>query len=488
MNAGPAPAASGDAPAAVAAPWGGPPLRSTLRFLAVPALLVVAMNLFGWRLEPWALHGFAAIYGTVLLVHSLRDPEWLLAIVVLYLPLSRVYVAKVAPGLNGTNILIVLLLIAWTARVIAERRPYFRQMPGAGPVRWWAALSILSIVTAGFTLGFFRIVDGLQEIKLWIDQFILFFAVLNLIRDGAMARRVMVYMMLGAVVVLALGFQEWTEKRYLETIERARLLGPQMQPNDFGAFLVYSSGTAIALFAGNLTRLRSWLLVPYFLLLARILLATFSRGAYIGMGVAGVAAAFVCGKLFLAVMGGMAVTVLFVYPELLPDSMRDRLGLATSQQLAVEESLDTSSQTRLVLWQAAIEMTKESPLFGKGFKTFPFLKARYTEYDVEESDNHNMFLYISSQMGIPALVAFLLVFYRAFRMGTHVYRSAPDVFGRSIGMGAAAMVAGAIAVNMFGSRMTDMATMAYVWFHIAVVSHLYAEAQAPKTQPTGPTA
>jgi O-antigen ligase len=170
-------------------------------------------------------------------------------------------------------------------------------------------------------------------------------------------------------------------------------------------------------------------------------------------------------------------------PELMPESLSARI-----EQLTVDtgqkEELDASSQTRLILWNAAIDMTLESPVLGKGFKTFPLLKGQYTEFDVVESDNHNMFLYVSSQMGLPALLALLLLFYRTYRLGADLYRRGDEPFARGVGLGAVAMVAAVAAVNMFGSRMVDIAVTAYFWTYLAALSRLTVELteSAPSTE------
>ena len=67
-------------------------------------------------------------------------------------------------------------------------------------------------------------------------------------------------------------------------------------------------------------------------------------------------------------------------------------------------------------------MTKKSPILGYGFKTFPKFKGEFTETEVHESDNHNMYLYLSSQMGIPAVVLFVLILWRMGSVGIRVYR------------------------------------------------------------------
>lgn len=457
-----------------AAPAWGAPIRSTLVFLLPLAILGVGILGFGLRLPGWVLYGTAAVFAVGLTTRVFADPELLVAVFILYVPFSKMFVVPMLPGLNATNGLEALLLLAWAIQAGRAERPAGAPMPFARLVTWWGVLSVLSMVTATFTFGSGFVLDHASDVKQWLDQFIVFFAFLYVIRDGAMARRVVVYMMIGAAIVLALGVQEWLDKRWLDSIDKARLLGPQLQPNDYGAFLVYIAGPFLGVLLVQLARARAWLLVPYFLVLAKVLLATFSRGAFVGMALAGAAAGWVRGKTFVLLVALLAGALLASAPELVPESLSARMSSTRSEG----EELDASSQTRIVLWNAAVAMTLESPLLGKGFKSFPRLKALYTEMDVEEADNHNMFLYVASQMGLPALAVLLWLLWRTYRAGARLHRDAPDPFGRAVGMGASAMAAGIVGVNMFGSRMVDIAVTGYFWIYLAALAHLTREVEA----------
>ncbi|MBI3899531.1 MAG: O-antigen ligase family protein [Gammaproteobacteria bacterium] len=454
--------------------WGGPALRSTLWFLAAPACFAVAIMLFHLKLPSFVLYGFAGVFGLALFKRCLQDPEWLLAVFAIYIPLNRIYVVPIVPGINGTNLLLLLLLFCWLIRAIREDRSLFTSMPNTKLVGLWAVISSISVVTSLLTLGFSRASDHFGDFKAWIDQFIVFYAFLNLIRDGRMARRVVVYMMLGTLVVILFGIQEAIEKEGLASIEKSRLLGPQMQPNDFGAFLVYNAGPFLALFVVYFRRIRAWPLFLYLATMAKLLIMTFSRGAYIGMALAGLAAGYLRGKLFLLFWALVAVGVLAAMPQLIPASIVDRMA-QTKDSSGAHGEMDASSEHRLVLWKAAIEMTLESPILGKGFKAFPAFKDQYTEYYVREADNHNMYLYICSQMGIPALVIFLLLLIKMYRLGGRLYRKGTEPFMRIIGMGAAAMVVAVLAINMFGSRMVSIEVDGYFWIMLAVLAHLWVE-------------
>jgi O-antigen ligase len=345
-------------------------------------------------------------------------------------------------------------------------------------MRSYAIWTLLSVPVALFVAGFEFVTDHLDDLKLWIDQFVVFFTFMRLIRDGKMARRMMVYVMLAATIVLALGFQEWLEKRDAGSIEKARLLGPQLQPNDFGGYVSFAAAPFIALLLNNLLKPRILAFtVPYLLVTARILLATFSRGAYLGMALGGIVAGYIRGKFFLIGAAVAGLLLVIAVPQIVPESLQARMA-QTSDTSGGTEKLDTSAQTRLILWDAALKITKRSPIFGYGFKTFPKFKAEFTEQEVHESDNHNMYLYLSSQMGIPAVVLLLLIMWRMGSLGYQVYRRTEDKFSRVVGMSATTLAATAFLVNMFGSRMVDICVSVNFWITLAIISRLWMDVEA----------
>src|SRR3954466_14123206 len=110
--------------------WGGAPLRSTLKLLAVPGVLFALIIVLGIPLPTWALYGIGGLFAIVLLPRMWRGPgllpalavvlpprrggerELLLALVMVYLPLNKMFVVPIAPGVNATNILFALLIVS----------------------------------------------------------------------------------------------------------------------------------------------------------------------------------------------------------------------------------------------------------------------------------------------------------------------------------------------------------------------------------------
>ena len=421
------------------------------------------------------LYGVGGMLGALLAYSAVYKSEWLIAALILYMPLSKQIPANVAPGVNGPNILLLLLLLAWLADAIRNRRGLIEGVRYGKLMAIYAILSLVSVWTIlQNPIGRDYFWDeGITELKGWLDQFVLFLALASLISNGALARRVIIYCVLGTLAAQAFGFLEWLDVRGASSIDDARLLGPAGQPNDFGAFIVYNISPIMAYAVLNVWRIRTWLLVPYFLMTLRLLLATFSRGAYLGLMMASGAATYFRGKFFFAAVLVAGSVVLWNYPQLIPDSLRDRFGATTTGYYSPQ--LDDSSNSRLILWEAAMEMTAERPIFGHGFVSFRLVKGQYTDVPVVESDPHNQYLYVASQLGLPALIVFLMLLYGFFRCSMLVYRFAPDMSSRVIGLGGLTMLAGVVSINMFGSRMVNSEVSGYFWVYFAVLVSLLKE-------------
>lgn len=451
-------------------------LKSTIIFIAIPGVLLGIIMGLGIPFPKWILYGVAGVLGSVMFFKSFTNPEFLMAAFILYIPISKQIVVPLAPGINGTNLLLLMLVISLVSISSKNERPIFTSYPNTKIVKIFAYISCFSVFTLIVSDGglSYLLEDILPQFKGWVEQFIIFFIFVNLIKDGSMARRVVIYLMIGTLVATAIGVQETLDKMGLASIEKSRVLGPQLQPNDYGAFLVYNIAPFFAIFLTYFKSWKAWLLTPYFLVTLKVLLSTFSRGALLALAAAIFVGSFVKGKKFIISGSILGIVAIILLPELIPTSLKDRFGLSENVEIK-EENLDASSETRLVLWQAALTMSLESPVFGKGFKNFNRLKSNYTEVDVREGDTHNMYLWISSQMGLPALFFFLLILFRFYKVSTNIFLNHPDKFTKAIGLGGASMVAGVVVVNMFGSRMIGIDVCGYVWIYLAIVSRLVGE-------------
>ncbi|MCG8383005.1 MAG: O-antigen ligase family protein [Gammaproteobacteria bacterium] len=451
-------------------------LKNTFFILLAPVFLVGFGILTDWLLPKFLIYGVVLLLGLFIFFKGLSDPEFLIAAFIIYLPMAKAFKFNIAPMVNGTNAFFFAIFVCLVFSSREKSKEIFKR-PIHIYVAWYAVLSTFSGITTilfipdgiSYLLG-----ESLYEYKAWVDQFVLYFLIYKGIDNKGFAKRVFFYMILGSVLMELYAIEELLKKIGRSSIEKSRVDGPLYQPNDFGAFIVYTSSMLIALIVVNIRNLKAWVLAPYLLFIVRLLLSTFSRGAYLGFAAVGLVSAYVKGKSFLISMGLVAVLAVMLFPELVPNSLKDRMSQTTEND-GIEEKVDQSTESRFVLWDAAVEMTKESPLIGKGFKAFRYLKAEYTKEDVRESDTHSMYLYLSSQMGIPVLVLFLLILWKLFIKGRNLYLTSDDKVEKAIGLSAASMVAGVAVINVFGSRMVNIEVCAYVWIMVVIIDVLTRE-------------
>ncbi|MGE0070113.1 MAG: O-antigen polymerase, partial [Thiomonas sp.] len=264
------------------ADWAGAELYSILKLLALPALFILSILVFKLHPGKLGLYGFALIFGLFLLVQLRKGPEPLLALVIIYYPLSKLYPVLIAPGINGTNLLELFLISFWVIHAYKNKKKMFNPLPFTRLVGIWFLLSVISVFTAILRIGLHPFIwNYLLSVRGFFDQFIIFFLVVNLIQDKNMARRLIVYMMFSAAVIFLYGIQEWWFTRGASSIEKSRLLGPIGQPNEFAAQTIYSLAPLLAYGAYYFPRWKSWRLAPIVLIGLKVLLAAFSRGAYL---------------------------------------------------------------------------------------------------------------------------------------------------------------------------------------------------------------
>lgn len=347
----------------------------------------------------------------------------------------------------------------------------------------WAFLSLLSVPTAMAHIGISEFMwNHTGTLRTWIDQFIIFYAFVNLIRDRNMARRLLVYMMIAAGIVYLQGLQEWFGKIDASSIEKSRLIGPVMQSNEFGALMIYSAAPFLAYGVYYFPRAKAWMAAPVLAIFLRVLLGIFSRAAYIAFAAEALTASYVRSKKFLILVFAALACVYFFVPQLIPNSMQARIG-QTYEDRPAGDNYDKSAEQRLILWHAGGNMIAESPLLGKGFDTFHILSKEYVATPVDVNDTHNMYFYIATQMGLPALISLLTIIIALFFRGRRLYYRSERDIDRIIGLGGAVMVPGLLAVNMFGSHMVDTSTDGFFWVYLAIVSHLLSSpTEAPATR------
>ena len=176
-----------------------------------------------------------------------------------------------------------------------------------------------------------------------------------------------------------------------------------------------------------------------------------SRGGY---------AALAIGFLFVGLMKTRKLIVLMVvfglvWTAVVPNAVRERVFMTWD---AKDGGLDHSSETRVSLWEDAMQLFSTSPLIGTGFNTYAYM-GRVGIY----RDTHNYFVKVLVETGVLGLLLFLCLVFRLLWVGLVLHWRAVDPLVRALGLGLAGWMVCAIVANMFGDRWSFLQVNGYMW-------------------------
>jgi O-antigen ligase len=224
-----------------------------------------------------------------------------------------------------------------------------------------------------------------------------------------------------------------------------------------------------------------WLRMGYYFLggvSAICLMYSLSRGGY---------AAFLVGWLFLGIVKQRKLLVLLAifivsWAGLVPQAVQQRITMSYD---ARSGAIDHSAETRLVLWDDALEVFKTSPLIGTGYLTYAYMH-RYkglNDGTAYYEDTHNIYIKILLETGVIGIILFFLLLLLTFITGFRLFLRAKDPFHASIGLGIAAWILCAAVANAFGDRWTFLQVSGYLWILAGLVSEAFVLEQTSHEKP-----
>lgn len=197
------------------------------------------------------------------------------------------------------------------------------------------------------------------------------------------------------------------------------------------------------------------------------LMYSLSRGGYV---------ALLAGWLFLGLIKQRKLLLLLVvffltWTTLVPNAVHERVTMSYNEQTGM---LDHSAETRLTLWEDAVQVFDSNAALGTGFNTYAYMH-RVGVYE----DTHNFFLKVLVETGILGLIIFLWLLIKTFWTGFRLSRRAKDPFRASLGLGLAVWVVCAAVANFFGDRWTYLQVGGYMWVIAGLVAHSLVLEQSP---------
>jgi len=425
--------------------------------------------------------GLTVISGIFLLFKGVKRPEIVTYALVAYMPFSKELAGNfggVLTALNFTNILMVFMLIVWVSGRYAEGEPLWLKTSLNVPIILFLLAGFISICRGSF-YDITSISDVLINYKRWITPILLYFLVLNTVKDRTTIKNIAVIIMIVTTVAALMAIWDYIDKGDMGNLDKSRIGGIAEQPNMLAAFFNYYMFLVFGFFLLNLKRAKYWLLLIPFLLCFRGLMVTFSRGGYLAFALGLFAITFFRNKILFVILILLGFLI-YSNPELLPAGILYRMKQTVKTQGEYSETnkteynegdLDASAQERMDIWRAGLNMVKDNPVFGVGYGLFPTV-LKYYRASGRESDSHNTYLIIMAEMGIPALIIFFWIILLIFLSTRSLYLRTKDPFAKALALGWLGGIFGLLLSNMFGSRLDSQEVSSYLWIISALIMRL----------------
>lgn len=201
----------------------------------------------------------------------------------------------------------------------------------------------------------------------------------------------------------------------------SRAAGPVQDPNDF-AYLLACTLPLCAYLIAQAPGKRKIFWGFCFAMISGAILATFSRGALVGIGVLLVWGVVTRRIPVWAILTGLATAAVVValaftlWKPLIDQSLQQKEHIASA-----------NTTSRKAYWTVALKLTERRPLTGVGPDRFPVEAPPLIENNpifIAKPVTHNSYLEIMSEDGIPAILLFLLYLVLSWRTLRGVEKSA----------------------------------------------------------------
>jgi putative inorganic carbon (hco3(-)) transporter len=352
--------------------------------------------------------------------------------------------------LTTSEAVLLILALVLVGRHLLRKPAPIQRTPLDVPVVLFAVATVISLF--GLT-GFYS--DQLVALVKAAGGFLLFFIVTQSLRE----RRevwVVIAAVLGAAIILAaqtiLPIVQGTDA--VSALNRAT--GNVIDPNLFAGYLVLVIPLALA--AGLAIQWR-WAPVASglaMLLFGAALVATLSRGGWLGLlvGVATMAALLPGRRRVILGVAGAVVLILLIGG--LAGPVAARLG-ASSGASPLQTLLD-----RIPIWSVGVSMFVQHPVFGIGVNNFGnYIGAYDPSLDVNQA--HDLFLNIAAERGLLGFVAFGIFLLALFRTLSRGLGLAPNAGSRVLAAAVIASFAAFLADSLFDVAYYDYKILLLFW-------------------------
>jgi O-antigen ligase len=366
------------------------------------------------------------------------------------------------------DLLLVIIVVTWLARAaVYKELTVFRSTPLHTPIALFMAVSLLATFM-GMVLGRVGVVTGLFFNLKIFEYFIVFFMVVNYMKDEKDIKTfVLLILIVAFLVKLYALYQVPSGARVTAPFE-----GEFGEPNTLGGYLIVIISLALALFLLRAFGPRTNLLIPFLILSGGVLMFTQSRGSWLGLIFMSAPFVLLSPKRLFFIIG--AILLFVALPYVAPESSKERLiGTFRAEPFFARTErfmgmgLDPSASERVTSYKKGFEKWKKHPILGYGVTGAGFIDGQ--------------FLRVLVETGIVGLAVFLFLLWRMILFLWDTYRSVDDLFYKALTLGMLGAVIGLIGHGISASSFIIVRIMEPFWFLMGLIAAYPLIKEEPRT-------
>jgi O-antigen ligase len=410
----------------------------------------IAVSLFAALVIAIASFLSAEIALYMLIISMLLSPEFIVG------GLGEGVTAGRGITLRFDDILLIIIGFSWFLKTAVRKElGLFLRTPLNRPIAYYVTVCLIATLF-GFMMGRVRGLTGFFFVLKYFEYFIVYFMVVNHLRDKKQVERFVVTMLIVSLIVCLVAiYQIPAGGRVAAPFE-----GEVGEPNTLGGYLVFMFSITLGLLLTYGSKKQKLLFVSLTIFLVISLLATLSRSSWLALGPMLLALIYFSKKRMVILVPLILIAVLS--PFILPANVKERALFTFTQRQERGQMevgglrIDTSTSARLHSWKKVL--TRDfinHPILGYGVTGYSFLDAQYAR--------------VLAETGLVGFVFFVWLLVAVFRNALYAYRNTSDPLfsGLSLGYlaGFIAMLVHAIGANTF----IIVRIMEPFWFVTAII-------------------
>lgn len=431
-------------------------------------IILIAIALVTGALVAQSTLGRMLLYFGLLVIFMVTfiKAEWGLYILIFSMLLSPEFVvgdtarSSLSRGvtLRLEDLLLVVIGLSWFARnAVLKDIGLFLKTPLNKPILFYMIACVLA-TGFGVMAGRVELKTGALYVLKYFEYFIVFFMMVNHVRNRAQVKRFVLLLFLTAFIVAVIGMLQIPGGERIS----APFEGEEGEPNTLGGYLLF-----IGMMAAGLAtkikdrRMRYWLLF-FILCLVPPFLFTQSRSSYFALIPAGMTLALMTEKRVIIVF--LVSVALLLSPLFLPSAVKQRILFTFNQPHEADQvvigdvRIDTSTSARLQSYKNALRDFQKHPILGHGVTGYAFLDAQFPLILVET--------------GLFGIFTFLYLLYSVFRLALRQLRDTAEPYHRGLITGFIAGFVGLMVHAIGANTFIIVRIMEPFWFFVGIITVL----------------